>query len=176
MPVKQLIERVELDSSASSITFSSIPQDYAHLQILVSLRSDASGSTADVLKIELNSLSTNFSWLNLRGDGQSTFSSTASEGYTFYTNAGLSTSNTFGNGSIYISNYTASQAKSISTDGVSETNGTFGFQTLAATLWNNTAAITSATLLPNAGSNFLQYSTASLYGITRGGDGTVTTA
>ena len=170
------IETIELGSSQSSITFSSIPQDYDDLKILVSVRSDASGSTGDVLKIELNSSSTNFSWINLRGDGQSSFSSSASEGYTFYTNAGLSTSNTFGNGSIYISNYTASQAKSISTDGVSETNGTFGFQTIAATLWNNTAAITSVTLLPNAGTNLVAGSRASLYGVTAGGDGTVTTS
>jgi len=170
----ELIETVELASSASSITFSSIPQTYTDLKILVSARSDASGSTGDVVTIELNSSSANFNWINLRGDGQNDFTSSASSGYTFYTSAGLATADTFGNGSIYISNYTASQNKSISTDGVSETNGTFGFQTLAATLWSNTAAITSVTLSPNAGTNFVTGSTASLYGITAGSDGTTT--
>jgi hypothetical protein len=36
---------------------------------------------------------------------------------------------------------------------------------LTASLWSNTAAITSITVLPTTGTSFNQYSTATLYGI-----------
>jgi hypothetical protein len=52
------------------------------------------------------------------------------------------TANTFGNTEFYIPNYTSSNYKSFSVDGVTENNATAAFA-LYAGLWSNTAAITS---------------------------------
>jgi hypothetical protein len=46
---------------------------------------------------------------------------------------------------------------------------------LTAGLWNDTTAITSLTLVPAAGS-FIAGSTVSLYKVTKGSDGIVTTS
>ena len=76
------------------------------------------------------------------------------------------TSNTFGNSELYIPNYAGSTNKSSSADAVAESNTTTVFAYLNAALWSSTAAITSITLTPDAGgANFVQYSTATLYGI-----------
>jgi hypothetical protein len=75
------------------------------------------------------------------------------------------TANTFGNGEIYIPNYAGSTQKSVSADAVAENNSaTYIYSALNAGLWTGTAAITSIKLLiPSY--NFVQYSTAYLYGV-----------
>jgi hypothetical protein len=49
---------------------------------------------------------------------------------------------------------------------VTEDNATLAWAYLSAALWSNSAAITSVKLIPNAGT-FVQYSTATLYGINK---------
>ena len=160
------IETIELGSSAASITFSSIPQDYTDLVILVSARNSA-GTNFNNMRVTFNGASTNYSEILLYGDGSSASSASSSAAYLeFQYSNGISTSNTFGNGSIYVSNYTASQAKSVSTDTVSENNATGAIQGISAGLWNDTAAITSITINGEAnGGGFVADSTFSLYGI-----------
>jgi len=175
MAVKQLIERVELDSSASSITFSSIPQTFAHLQILILARSDGA-ATIDTIAVSFNGTGdTDESSIQLFADG-----STAESGTNTIIKGGpvptpSLTANTFSNTSFYVSNYTASQAKPTSMDAVIENNATLTSLELHAGLWDNTSAITSIAFSLSS-SNFVTGTTISLYGITRGGDGTVTTA
>jgi hypothetical protein len=60
-------------------------------------------------------------------------------------------------------------------DTVSENNATAAFQRIIAGLNNSTAAITSINFFPSSG-NFVAGSTISLYGITKGSDGIVTTS
>jgi hypothetical protein len=76
-----------------------------------------------------------------------------------------STASTFSNAELYIPNYAGSNNKSSSVDGVSENNATASNMALTANLWSDTAAITSIKLTPAGGGNFVQYSTAYLYGI-----------
>jgi hypothetical protein len=71
----------------------------------------------------------------------------------------------FGNNIIYIPNYASSNYKSLSVDAVPEENGTQTYMILSAGLWSSSSAITSLKLVPNIGPNFVQYSTAYLYGI-----------
>ena len=170
---KTLIERVELTSAASSITFSSIPQTYDGLLIMTSLRSDRA-SVVDILELQLNGATANRSSRSLQGDGSAVTSSSYTSGRIALDTAASSTSNTFGNGQIYIPNYAGSQAKSASIDSVSENNATNAYQQIYAFLWNDTAAVTSVTLIPNLGTNWVSLSAASLYGITAGSDGTTT--
>ena len=65
----------------------------------------------------------------------------------------------------YIHNYAGSTNKSVSVDAVGEANATYAEMDLLAGLWSNTDAITSVSIKPNIGSNFVIYSTAYLYGV-----------
>lgn len=160
----ELIETIELASAASSIEFTSIPQDGVDLLLKVSARTDR-GAVVDNLDLNINGVSTNLTFLILYGSGSTadSLSLTSQTGFAF--SGDTSTTSTFGNGSLYFSNYTSSAAKSISADLVTENNATAGYQNLVAGLWDNTSAITSIALLPQFGSNFVSDSTASLYKI-----------
>lgn len=149
---------------ASTIEFSSIPQTYTDLLLVCSGRSTRA-TTNDDFYIRFNGLSTNLSSRALYGTGSAAASfSDASIAYVGYLSAATSTASVFSSGSIYIPNYTSSIAKSISGDSVTENNGTAALQSLNAGLWNATAAITQITVY-SANGSFVQYSSASLYGI-----------
>ena len=171
----QHIETIELGSSQSSITFSSIPQDYDDLVLKISGRGDRADVNSEFV-INFNGTSANLSNVVLFGRGDSVASASNTSFHALISGSN-STTDTFGSVSFYISNYKASQAKSVSIDSVSENNATSAFQVINAVLWNDTAAVTSITLNQGFGSsNFLTGSSFSLYGITAGGDGTVSTA
>jgi len=147
----------------STITFSSIPSTYTDLKVVVSARCDASNTA---FKIRFNSTTTNLSTRYLYANGSSAASYTEGSNIYGYENASTYTANTFANTEIYIPNYTSSSAKAVSVDAVTENNSTSAEMALFAGLWNNTSAITSIELVSNTG-NFVQYSTASLYGISK---------
>lgn len=171
--IKNLIERVELSSAASSITFSAIPQTYNGLYLIASLR-EATGTDAEV-DLKFNGNATGYSWVYLIGNG-STSGSTRSTGTHIraISNPSNATVAVFGNLSVTIPNYTSSNYKAVSVDSVSENNlATNAYQRMTTGLWSNTAAITSITLAPYTG-NWEQYSSASLYGVTTGSDGITT--
>ena len=163
------IATVSLGSAASTISFTSIPSTYTDLLIMGSLRNSAADTNTDTV-LTFNSNTSSYSGRRLAGNGSSASSDTqgATNGYYFsLTGEGTNwTASTFSNGSIYIPNYTSSNNKSISTDAVAENNGTAASAQLAAGLWSNSAAITSITLTSGNG-NFVQYSTATLYGISK---------
>lgn len=175
----KLIESKTLGTAAAQIEFTSIPQTFTDLVLLASLR-NASG---DEVFLRLNGdTGGNYSWRRLQGNGSGVSSdSQASFGgynaffYFTYASTGPSeTANTFGNGQLYIPNYTGSTTKSLSSDAVNENNGTTARQAITAGLYNNTAAITSIAITGNG--NYAIGSTVSLYGILKGSDGIVTTS
>lgn len=149
---------------AASIDFTGIQGVYTDLQIVLSARAT---STTAAMTINFNGSATNFTCRYLQGNGSTATSTTNT---TFIGNASISTdtASTFGTTSIYISNYAGSTNKSFSVESGSENNATTAYLHLIAGLWSNTAAITQVTL--NA-SNFAQYTTATLYGITKGSGG-----
>lgn len=163
-----LISSVTVGSGgAVNITFSSIPQTYTDLLLKCSIRGTASSLARDLL-IQINGNSSSYSDVYLMGAG-STVSGESNAGGTTRLfggaqNGNATTANAFGNGEIYIPNYTGSNYKSASADSVSETNATTIYSTLVASLWSNTAAITSLVLTLHSG-NIGEYSTAYLYGI-----------
>lgn len=173
----KIIQHQELASGQASITFNSIPQIYTDLVLVCSLRGNRYAG------LSLNGSTANTSSRTLWGTG----STVMSANYTSlpFSNIILtvakdtSTASTFGNASIYIANYTGSTAKSVSIDSVGENNGAAAEQIMGAGLWNNTSAITSLTLTSlddngAASGTFAQYSSATLYGILKGTDGTTT--
>jgi len=147
---------------ASSISFSSIPATYTDIVVKWSTRSNRSAVT-DPMRLGLNSSTTSFTTRYLSGNGSSTVSGTSGR-YIGEATGNTATSSTFSNGEIYIPNYAGANNKSVSSDNVSENNATEAVQTIVANLWSNTNAITSVELTLDTGS-FMQYSTATLYGI-----------
>jgi hypothetical protein len=145
---------------ASSINFSSIPQTYTDLQLLISGRDNDPGY-ASAFHLSFNGTSWGgnrelYSYNNSVGTG-TTSGETAGTG-------GAATANTFGNASVYIANYTSSNSKTISSDSVSENNAINAYLVFHAGNSGVTAAITSISIAPG-GALFSQYTTATLYGI-----------
>jgi hypothetical protein len=150
---------------ASSIDFTSIPSTYTDLCVKLSLRSN---NTSVGVFVRFNGNSANYSSRRLYGDGATTYSDTHGSSTEIAVVAGENistfTSNTFSSMDFYIPNYAGSNNKSASSDSVTENNATTAWAAIGANLWSNTAAITSIAFTPAAGS-FVQYSTATLYGI-----------
>ena len=166
MPVThKLIQTVTVgDAGLASIEFTSIPQTFTDLKIIVSSR--ATGAAVDVMGIAFNGGSvviTGARYLDSNNSG-------APRHGALYYYQGLSqpssyTAGVFASSEFYVPNYSsASYSKSISADSVLETNATGSYMGITASWWNNTSAITSLTITQVNG-NFVQYSSASLYGI-----------
>ena len=152
----------------SSIDFISIPQTYTDLKIVWSGRSNRA-SAQDGLKLQLNGTTINYSDKSLTGNG-ATASSGSNGGSGVYIYGGIipsatATSNTFGNIEYYIPNYTGNSPKPVSMDSVAENNTTTAYAILEAGLWSNTSAITNVTITSENAANFVQYTTATLYGV-----------
>jgi hypothetical protein len=159
------IETVEVASPVTSVTFSSIPQGYTDLKLVVSARSNRA-STDDLLNINFNGVSTNQSSRNLQGNGTSASSGTyGSNLYLAWVDGANSTADTFGNTEMYIPNYTSSNFKSVSTDTVLENNASTVVTGMTAGLWSNTAAITSIDITSVFSGSLIANSTFTLYGI-----------
>jgi hypothetical protein len=162
-----LISSVTVGSGgAATMAFSSIPSTYTDLVLLVSARTDESGENWSQSNITFNGSSSGYTNRYLLGTGSA--SSQGSVGTTFvYGGRGTgaaATASTFGNSFVYIPNYAGSSNKSVSTDDVTENNATSALTFLSAGLWSDSAAINSITITAS-GCNFVQYSTAYLYGI-----------
>lgn len=139
-----------------SITFTSIPSTYTHLQ----LRTFAlSSSTASSATMTINSTNGITHWLS--GDGAS---ATANTDLTkmFLPLVQGSTTSGFGGVTDFLDYKDTNKYKTVRTLGGFDANGS-GFVNLTSNLWQSTSAITSITL--TAVGNFNQYSHFALYGI-----------
>jgi hypothetical protein len=156
---------------AASIDFTSIPATYTDLVIKLSARTTTLGQDYASLGIRFNgNTSSVYSTRLVFGLGSGTPGSVNESSQTRsqwqYSTATTATSSTFGNVEIYIPNYASSSNKSMSVDSVTENNATSALAGLKSGLWANSAAITSITLFENNGAgNFVQHSTAYLYGV-----------
>jgi hypothetical protein len=163
------IETITVGSGgSSSITFSSIPQVYEHLQV----RGIGSLSGDNESRIRFNSdTGSNYSWHQLLSNyaGSGSVSSSAGTSVTFIKGAvSYDQQSPF----IFdILDYTnTNKYKTVRT--LSGTNqnstGTNSYVRFSSGLWLNTNAITGITIFPASG-NFAQYSSLALYGIKRAG-------
>ena len=150
----------------SDIEFTSIPQTYTDLLVKLSTRADA--DTVQ-LSVSFNGVTANRSNRMLWGNSSTAGSESSASSMYSYGSVASSVSNasTFSNVDYYITNYAGATHKAMSIDSVNERNlGTANaaWMSFAASLWSDTAAITSVTFTCT-GANFVQYSTATLYGI-----------
>lgn len=150
----------------SSIDFSSIPSTYTDLVLKISGRTSES-SVYGGIYISFNGTSYNSTGKVIEGDGSAASSFSFTNGAIAFIAGNTATANTFGSTEVYIPNYTSSNYKSYSSDGVGENNATLALAHLDAGLWSNTAAINQITLKPYTTNTFSQYTTATLYGISK---------
>lgn len=159
-----LIQSVTVGSGgAAIIEFGSIPQTYADLVLVSSLRSTSTSNDLE-MKLAFNGSTSNFTNKYLFGNAPA--GTAASGSNAFYhgdVNGNGSTASVFTSTSLYIPNYAGSSNKSYSVDNTMENNSVVSYPFFLSGLWSVTSAITSIAI-SNA-SNFAQYSSASLYGI-----------
>jgi hypothetical protein len=158
---------------SSSVTFSSIPSGYTHLQVRVLGRSNRTGTTTDYLELTFNSdTGANYSLHQLLGDG-STASANSSTSQNYAIVSRISTADSsasmFGGIVLDILDYAnTSKYKTTRSLGGTDQNGS-GAIYLNSGLWMSASAITSVTVKPSSANSFVQYSSIALYGI-RGGN------
>jgi hypothetical protein len=154
---------------ASTIDFTSIPSTFTDLNLKLSIRNNnATGGTFQNLFMTFNGVGTGYSGRNIQafgsGSAGSSTSTDAYQGAIVVSNSGT-TASTFSNIDIYIPNYAGSTQKPVSTDGVTESNITGMYMSMMAFNSTTTSAISSISFTTNSGFSFVQYSTATLYGI-----------
>jgi hypothetical protein len=162
-----------IGTTAGGVTFNNIPQVFTDLKLVISSRHNNAGTTdGSIVRFNADS-GTNYSDTILYGTGTNVYSVRYTGlTYIFYisSNGNTATTNTFSNWELYLPNYTSSNFKQVLIDGVSENNSTTNDaqrQELHAGLWRSTAAVTSLSV-GGYGGNPQQYSTFTLYGITKG--------
>jgi hypothetical protein len=151
----------------AAIEFTSIPQTYTDLVIKLSVRSSDTQDTGNVgMNMRINAATTGYSGLVMYGYG-STVGSYASNTQSIGTiiTGGAGVTSMFSNSQVHIPNYADSNAKSYSVDGVATINSTTLSESYSiGKNQSSTSAISSLTFTCSSG-NFVQYSTATLYGI-----------
>jgi len=156
---------------SSSITFSSIPSTYQHLQIRAIGRTNRSAN-GDYSLFQFNSdtSSSNYTTHYLSGNG-----STVDSG-AYVTSFGGVLVNRWGAASDTASSFGAlvfdlldyantNKYKTARSMGALETNTSNSQINLQSSVWLSTAAISSITIIPGAGTSWNQYSSFALYGI-----------
>ncbi len=157
------IATTTLGSAASNITFSSIPNTYTDLKIVLV----AAGSASEQVYVQFNGdTGTNYSQTYLQGNGGTAESlRQTSVAYIF---AGYMADSVYGSSmrgltTINIFSYAGSTFKTTLSEGSNNTNGQ-GLVSRHVGLWRSTSAITSVKLYPSTG-NFTTGTIATIYGI-----------
>jgi len=161
-PAYELISTTILSSAAASVTISSIPSGYKHLQVRTMIWNDNSNG---LVRMRVNGdTGTNYSAHRLGGNGSSVASASyLSNPFMYVADLTASSSTTQSPGIIDILDY-ASTTKNKTVRGFSSFVSTMEVH-LYSGLWMNTAAITSLTFLDNANYQINAGSRFSLYGI-----------
>jgi hypothetical protein len=167
----KLIQTVVVGAgSPTYVDFTSIPQTGNDLILVHSARTGYAGS-GDTLHLQFNGDTTaaNYTYYRLIGNGTSA-STASSNTYFFagYASGSTDTANAFGNGAVYIPNYSATGIKTGSADSAYETNASLAISAIHADKWSGTAAITSIRVLAPSGAGLAQNTTLSLYSVTKG--------
>ena len=168
------IATTTLNVASSTVTFSSIPQTYTHLQLRIFAQDVRTTYGITEIKLTFNGdTSSNYSQHQIFGDG-----ATATAGGTANTSAitlcdgtiGTTTGGTFGVGITDILDYTnTNKYKTLRYIGGVDINGTIagygGRVGLSSGNWRSTTAISSITLISNSLINFSANSRFDLYGV-----------
>jgi hypothetical protein len=149
----------------STITFSSIPSTYKHLQI----RFLARGSNGEYLALRMNSdTGSNYSFHRLSGEGSSASANASTSRSDMILNSvsgTSSTANIFNVGIVDILDYAdTNKYKTVRVLTGVDFNGS-GSVELISNNWRSSSAITTLTITQNSSGTIQQYSSFALYGI-----------
>lgn len=157
-----LIASNKLSSSATSITFGSVPNIYTDLIVKWSAQ-----GTGGSIYLRLNSNTSNsYSYTALRGNGNSLDSfRESSVSYIFL--GSQPTSTNWSNGELYIPNYTSNTNKTMYSIVAAEGNAAYISNQMMSnsSIYLNSSAITEIQLTLLGGGSFLSGSSFFLYGI-----------
>jgi hypothetical protein len=167
----QRIATTTVGATASTITFSAIPATFTDLLVILSLRTSNGGNGDYSLNMSFNGSPDIYRRTIVSGAGQTPIKELVN-GTTLSvaTVAQSGNSAVFSNTNIRILDYTSNTVKAgFVEDGFHYfSNGLSNFSGLYI---NNSVPITSITFSDSAVTNFIQNSTATLYGILKGGSG-----
>jgi hypothetical protein len=163
---------VLVSTATSTITFSSIPQTYQHLQIRAITRNNRNddGSQSTTMSLNGDTTFTNYRSHLLYGGGTSAASESAQlSGYygaIGFTPAANFLANTFSSQVIDLLDYTnTSKNKTVRTLWGTESNGGSSYAGMSSFLWMSNSAITSISISSYPSASFVQHSHFALYGI-----------
>lgn len=163
-----LISSYTASTSPTSFSFTSIPQTYTDLKLVMSLRGSRAAFYSNISVLVNGSTSAiyDMKWLYSSSNAVTNYGYTGDVELGQYVNGSTSTATTFNNIEMTFANYTGSTNKCISVDNAVEDNSTSNFLLIEAELARTTSAITSLTI-NGSGNNytFANNSTAYLYGI-----------
>ena len=151
-----------------TITFSSIPSTYKHLQLRMIARCGSTASGGNYVNMRFNGDSgSNYSYHALQGDGASaTAAGLASQNTVYLQRIANNNDASSINGALIVDllDYTdTNKYSTVRNLGAYDANGS-GRVYLSSSVWMNTAAISSIVLTPEA-STFSEFSSFALYGI-----------
>jgi hypothetical protein len=159
----QSISTVTVGSGgSSSISFSSIPNTFAHLQI----RMTTLASTAANVLLQFNGdTANNYWWHELWGEGTTAYSTNSGAAVSNIKTGYTNTTTPYTGGSVVdVLDYcNTNKYKTVRALTGSDNNGA-GYVLLRSGVWNSTSSITSFILYPVSGT-FTQYSHFALYGV-----------
>ena len=169
---KQLIATLTVGSTPSGIQFTNIPSSFTDLYIVISARVVGTGITSGMYaNFNGDYTGANYVRRTLYGQGGGVGSYLGNAVISVGSAPSASaTANVFSNIEMYIPNYSSSNPKVASANSVTENNGTTAEIVIGANRWTGTAAINDINIYSDNGAQ-VQYSTASLYGITNGSGG-----
>lgn len=169
-PAFESIATTTLSTNTSTITFSSIPATYKHLQVRCLVRTNRTTGDGADLKINFNSSSATYAFHDLSGNSSSASAAAGTSDVTIslqrLASDNTGGSNIFAGMVIDILDYqSTSKTKTVRSLGGYDNNGS-GQISLCSGLWYATpAAITQIDLTTTATTSFKQYSSFALYGI-----------
>ena len=163
---KNLITRTELGSDTASVTFSSIPDTYDHLEVTAYARTTrGSGAVNDVVNMTFNTDTTasNYNHAELQAAATTISANTDAANIRIgvYPASGEG-ANEFGIGTTTIYNYKATDRNKLRLTVMGSTERVL----LYSRRWEDDSAINQIVLTPNAGDEFLAGSVFQLRGIT----------
>ena len=171
MAAWEAIATTTLSGTSTGVTFSSLTTDYVHLMVRITGRTDLNTTPGyDYVGIQLN------------GDTGANYGTTAGYGF----NTTLGTEEEFGNAmgmkvrstacdpenalmfgqiDVVIPSYQSTNQNGCCVGIGGKAGSSNGFNQFGGGYWDNTAAITSVTLNPGAGTNFNSGCTFTIYGL-----------
>ena len=169
MAVIEAIATTYLEADTSSVTFSSIPSTYEHLQLRMSLHSDRSANQ-DNIGIRFNGdTGANYASHTMRGRGTTTYAGAytgLNQMYGWSASAANQPSTDYSVSVVDVLDYAnGNKNATIRLTNATEMLTSSPYLWFTSGLWVSTAAVTSMTVVPVSGTNWTRGSEFTLYGL-----------